>query len=201
METVGVNYKSIPVLSKLFKMEEQSEEKEKFYRVIMNKKLNGDYNIKTICSSGVHYITKRTWYGKKKVVRVDDSQELSVGIYAMKEGNFIYEASTGKRLVVPTLDTEWDDKCIYCYGVQELKSKEQIQTMIKDRELLKGLSDFDFKTYKYHVENKSNDVKNYVSSQKMTAEMAERIMNRAVPYEEKDFQYINENMRPKRLKN
>lgn len=196
METLKVDYKSIPILRNLFEKEEQRTEPLKFYRVIMNKEMNGDYNIKTTRSS-VRYTTKKTWLGKTKVVKEEVKQELSVGVYAMKEGNSIYEITTGKRIVVPALDTKWDDGCIYCYGLQEINSKDKMRKMIKDRKLIKSLSDFDFKTYKFNVENMSVDVTTYVSKEKISAELAESIMRKQENNEETGFQYIKKSSIPK----
>ena len=76
-----------------------------------------------------------------------------------------------------------------------------MHTMLEDRKIIKSLSDFDFGTYKFNVENMSVDVTTYVSREKIRAEMAESIMRKQENNEETGFQYINENMRPKKLKN
>ena len=81
---------------------------------------------------------------------------MTVGVYAEKKEDGIYEMITGKKLeIIPIPGNKFNDNIFYCYKVEEIKSADELLKMKKE---LEDISNIDRKI----IEDKLLEISNGV---------------------------------------
>ena len=142
-------------LTKLFRTESSEKNVGSFYRIIISDSFDSDNKV-AFSTEGTKKVEKRTWYGRKQIVEEKMKRIMTVGVYAEKKEDGIYEMITGKKLeIIPIPGNKFNDNIFYCYKVEEIKSADELLKMKKE---LEDISNIDRKI----IEDKLLEISNGV---------------------------------------
>ena len=142
-------------LTKLFRTESSEKNVGSFYRIIISDSFDSDNKV-AFSTEETKKVEKRTWYGRKQIVEEKMKRIMTVGVYAEKKEDGIYEMITGKKLeIIPITGNKFNDNIFYCYKVEEIKSADELLKMKKE---LEDISNIDRKI----IEDKLLEISNGV---------------------------------------
>ena len=86
-------------------------------------------------------IEKRTFFGKKKIIKEDFVEVITTNVYAEKKDDGIYESITNKKIhsLPHPEDDDYDINFLYCESLKKLSTEEEISQMNKEKEILSKL--------------------------------------------------------------
>ena len=155
MDKTRYVFSDLVELTKLFRTESSGKNVGSFYRVFISDSFDSDNKV-AFSTEETKKIEKRTWYGRKQIVEEKTKSSLTVGVYAEKKEDGIYEMITGKKLeIIPIPGNKFNDNIFYCYKVEEIKSADELLKMKKE---LEDISNIDRKI----IEDKLLEISNGV---------------------------------------
>lgn len=166
MDKIRYVFSDLVELTKLFSTESSKKNVGSFYRVIISDSFDSDNKV-AFSTEETKKVEKRTWYGRKQIVEEKIKSSLTIGVYAEKKEDGIYEMITGKKLeIIPIPGNKFNDSIFYCYKIEEIKSADELLKMKKE---LEDISNIDRKI----IEDKLLEISNRVWKFSILAPMGE----------------------------